>query len=478
MNLNLISTEFIFLLPITVLIYYLLPNRLRQYFLLLINLLFYASFGYIHVPIIISEAIIVWVFTARTGRLVRGNKPLLALSVTALVIILLFFKLGNQVSKSIVAPLGISFYTLQAISYTVDVYRGDLKAEKNFIKLITYLSFFPTITSGPIYRYKDFSKDHYRNIVNLKPEYDRIINGIIYMIYGYFLKLVISVRAAIAVDTVFENHRNTDYGWVVLAIVACLYSIQILTDFSGYSAIVIGIAQMLGYKVPENFASPYMSMTIKEFWARWHISLSSWLRDYIYIPLGGNRKGRLRKYLNIMMTFVISGFWHGTTGLHYLVWGGIHGFYQILGDATRSFIDDHVESIGIKRNSSFHHLLKRIVTFALVTIAWIFFRTGTKDAFLYIKEMLTTAGIVKALEGGMLTIGLATGDWILLIVSMIFVYIVDKIQYNKNLRFDEMISSQGSMAKCITVIILSLIILIFGIYGDRHSAGYFIYRDF
>lgn len=476
MNLNLTSTEFIFLLPIAVLVYYLIPNRLRQYYLLIINLLFYASFGYRYIPVIIIEALIAWVFTTRPR--FKGSKALLALSITILVVFLLSFKLGDHITESIVAPLGISFYTLQAISYIVDVYREEFEPEKNLIKMITYLSFFPTITSGPIYRYKDFSNEHNRNIEGLRPEYDRIVNGIIYMVYGYFLKLVISSRAAIAVDMVFANHRTANYGWVVLAIVACLYSIQIFTDFAGYSAIVIGIAQILGYKIPENFSVPYMSMSIKEFWGRWHISLSSWLKDYIYIPLGGNRKGRFRKYLNIMITFIISGLWHGVNSLHFLVWGCIHGIYQVVGDITGNFIENNVENIGIIRDSSFHHMLKRAFTFFFVTIAWIFFRTGTKDALIYIKEMLTTTGIVKVINGGLLTIGLSIGDWVLLGASLMFVYVVDKTQYNRGMRFDVLVESQGSMAKSVVIIVLSLTILIFGIYGDQHDASYFIYRGF
>ena len=476
MNLNLTSTEFLFLLPIAVLIYYLIPNRLRQYYLLLINLLFYTSFGYRYIPVIIIEALIVWSVAKIIE--IKRSKLLLVLSIIILVAILMFFKLGNNILESIVAPLGISFYTLQAISYIVDVYREEFEPEKNLIRLVTYLSFFPTITSGPIYRYKDFSNEYNRNIEGLRPEYDRIVNGIIYMVYGYFLKLVISSRTAIAVDTVFADHRTANYGWVVLVIVACLYSVQIFTDFAGYSAIVIGIAQILGYKIPENFSAPYMSMSIKEFWGRWHISLSSWLKDYIYIPLGGNRKGRFRKYLNIMITFIISGLWHGVNGLHFLVWGCIHGIYQVVGDITGNFIEKNVENIGIKRDSSFHHMIKRAFTFFLVTIAWIFFRTGTKDALIYIKEMLTTAGIVKVINGGLLTIGLSIGDWVLLGTSLMFVYVVDKTQYNRDVRFDVLVESQGSMAKSVVTIVLSLTILIFGIYGNQHDASYFIYRGF
>ena len=471
MNLNLTSTEFIFLLPITVLIYYLIPNKPRQYFLLLINLFFYASFGCRFIIVIFIEAIVAWLSTQKER---IHKKPTLPLAIIVLVLILLFFKLGNRVFDSIVAPLGISFYTLQAISYIVDVYRGNTEPERNPIKLITYLSFFPTITSGPIYRYKDFSIEHSRNNNKLKPEYDRIINGIVYMIYGYFLKLVIATRAGIAVDKVFGDFRTETYGGIFLAMVACLYSVQIYTDFAGYSAIVIGIAQILGYKIPENFNSPYMSMSIKEFWGRWHISLSSWLKDYIYIPLGGNRKGKLKKYVNVLITFIISGFWHGVNGWHYLVWGALHGLYQIIGDITKPYRAKIIPKIGMVEGSFFHRSMKRVLTFVFVTIAWIFFRTGVGDSVFYIRR-IASFGVGSVM---MSETGLSSLDIIILTVAILFVALVDIYQYRKDMRFDEMVYEQGVFARCFIIVCMSLFVLIFGIYGDQHDAGYFIYRDF
>ena len=478
---ELTSTEFVLLLPFVVLVYYLIPKKARQYYLILINLLFYSTFGYKYILVVLGEAILAWIAARLISK--SENEGILrrrwmVIAISSLILLLLFFKLGANITTSIVAPLGISFYTLQAISYVVDVERKEIEAEKSLVRLIMYLSFFPTITSGPIYRYKNFIDDHSRNITELKPEYNRIINGIIYVIYGYFLKLVISIRVQIAVDSVFADHRTAQYGWITLAVVAILYSIQIYSDFAGYSAIVIGIGHILGYRIPENFKAPYLSGSIREFWGRWHISLSSWLKDYIYIPLGGNRKGRIRKYLNIMITFIISGFWHGANGLHYIVWGALHGLYQLLGDITGAIRDRYVEKIGIVRQSGFHLFIKRVSTFIFVTLAWIFFRTGVTDALIYIREMFTTSGIVKALNGELLTVGLSMGDWILLLFSLALVYMIDRILYEKGMRFDTLVASQGSLARCIVVIVLSLVILIFGIYGDRHDAGYFIYQGF
>ena len=475
MTLELTSTEFILLLPPVVFLYYLIPNKSRQYFLLLINLLFYASFGYRYIPVIMAEAFIAWAVTyIIAGKGAGGRKALTATAVVVLIAILGFFKFGDRLSGSIIAPLGISFYTLQAISYIIDVYRGDVFPENNPLILLTYLSFFPTITSGPIYRYKDFIIENKRNNSGLKPEYDRMINGMVYMLYGYFLKLVIASRAGTAVDKVFGDYQTVNYGGVVLAVVACLYSVQIYTDFAGYSAIVIGIAQIVGYKVPENFLSPYMSMSIKEFWGRWHISLSSWLKDYIYIPLGGNRKGKFRKYLNILVTFIISGIWHTVNGWHYIVWGLIHGVYQIVGNITSPYRRIIIRKIGMAEDGIIRNMLKRAVTFGLVTVAWVFFRNGTVGSVRYLMSICS----LDVGNAGVADIGLTALDCIVLPLALIIVLIVDYIQYRTTLRFDEVVSLRGTVTRCAVIVSISLVILIFGLYGDQHDAGYFIYRDF
>lgn len=478
---ELTSTEFIILLPIAVLLYYLVPGKAQKYCLLLLNLLFYASFGYQFIAVIVFEAVIAWVASYYFSKNVEDSQKncvLVGISVVLFVGILLFYKLGSSLTSSIVAPLGISFYTLQAISYVIDVKRRVIPAEKSLLNLIIYLSFFPTITSGPIYRYKDFFEDPQRLTVGVKPEYERIINGILYIIYGYFLKLVIAARAGIAVDKVFGDYIKEQYGGIILAVVAVLYSIQIFTDFAGYSAIVIGIAQILGYSIPENFLAPYLSMSVREFWGRWHISFSSWLKDYVYIPLGGNRKGKLRKYLNVLITFAVSGIWHGVNGWHFLVWGLLHGSYQVIGDCTRTLRQKCFPYLGIVEGSYFHRLTKRLFAFSLVTIAWVFFRTGVSDALRYLRYTVTSLGLKQVFGGGFLQMGLSNLDWTVLVGALLIMVITDIVQYRKGLRFDAAISSQGVFARCVIVIALSLYILIFGIYGDQHDASYFIYRGF
>lgn len=477
-SLGLTSIEFIFLLPVVVVIYYLVPRRIKTYFLLLVNLFFYGSFGIKNISIVVLIASIIWMTALLYERTSPRVQPKLLLSISIAVItaILVFFKMGTKLNSTLVAPLGISFYSLQAISYIVDVYHERIKPEKNPLKLLMYLSFFPTITSGPIYRYRDFNEVYSNDVLDIKVDYYRITNGIVYMLWGYFLKLVIAERAAIPVNYVFENFVPDHYGGFVLSIIAITYSIQIYADFAGYSAIVIGIAQIMGFDIPENFSAPYMARSIKEFWRRWHISFSSWLKDYIYVPLGGNRDGRIRKYINIMITFLISGLWHGG-GLHFLAWGAIHALYQIVGDVMKNGREEIRSSIGIIKDSWFHRFLNTIITFLLITIAWIFFRTGVKDAITLIITVVISPHIDYVISGRLWEIGLSPFGWIVIGIGVAIVLFGDTLTY-RGIRIDKAIQSQGMLARCFFTIIISLMILILGVYGDQHDSSYFVYRDF
>ena len=480
MQFGLTSFEFIFLLPIVVAIYYLFPKKTRIYWLLFINVFFYYGIVKKFIYVLIIEALIAWIVSIAYEK-INGNIKKYVLIVTSFSIIigLSVFKIGTVLTDSIIVPVGVSFYSLQVISYLLDLKNGKIKPEKNLFSFMTYISFFPTITSGPIYRYGDWKNDFERNRAFLKPNYERITNGIIYMIYGYFLKLVIAERAAIPVNAIFDGYQylSSEYDGLFLFVIAVVYSIQIYADFAGYSAIVIGIAQILGYDIQDNFKAPYMAQNIKEFWGRWHVSLSSWLRDYIYIPLGGNRVGKIRKYINIFITFFISGLWHGCT-VHFIVWGIFHGVYQIVGDLTKNIRSKISPKIGIIKGNFFNRTVNRIFTFLLVTFAWIFFRTGTGGAIKYIIKIFTNIDFSCLISGTLMTLGLKPFEWFLLFISVLFVLFYDSVYYKSKKRFDVLVQSQGSMAKSITIIIMVLTILIFGIYGDQHDASYFVYRDF
>ena len=231
-------------------------------------------------------------------------------------------------------------------------------------------------------------------------------------------------------------------------------------DFAGYSAIVIGIAQIIGYDIPENFSAPYLSKDTKDFWGRWHISFSTWLRDYVYIPLGGNRKGNIRKNINILITFLVSGLWHGISP-HFVIWGGIHGLYRMTGDMLKQ---------GRKRY--------RLITFLMVTIAWIFFRLDTGDAILFLKGMLVNGWNTSVIVKELCNMGLLMFGWAIIVVSVAFVTGCDVAFYRKSIRFYDIINRLPIVIKEIALVGIILAILVLGIYGNQHDASYFIYRNF
>ena len=480
MQFGLTSFEFLFLLPIVVSIYYFFPKKIRVYWLLFVNVFFYYGIVKEYIYILIIEALIAWGVSIAYERINGKSKKYVLLIISFLVIIgLSVFKIGTVITDSIIVPVGVSFYSLQVISYLLDLKNEKIRPEKNFFSFMTYISFFPTITSGPIYRYIDWKDNFERNKAFLKPDYERITNGIIYMIYGYFLKLVIAERAAIPVNAIFDGYQylSSDYDGLLLFVIAVVYSVQIYADFAGYSAIVIGIAQILGYDIQDNFKAPYMAQNIKEFWGRWHVSLSSWLKEYVYIPLGGNRVGKIRKYINILITFFISGLWHGCK-VHFIIWGISHGVYQIISDLTKNIRNTISPKLGIINGNYFSRTLNRVITFLMVTFAWIFFRTGTGGAIKYIIKIFTNIDFSCMTSGTLMTLGLKPSGWFLLFICVMFVMFYDSVYYRSKKRFDVMVQSQGSMAKCVTIIVMVLTILIFGIYGDQHDASYFVYRDF
>ncbi|WP_306419742.1 MBOAT family O-acyltransferase [Salinimicrobium profundisediminis] len=288
----------------------------------------------------------------------------------------------NISSLNIILPVGISFYTFQTLSYIIDIYRGKIKATKNFINFAAFVSFFPQLVAGPIER-----------AANLLPQFRRkkrfipsqIIFGLNLILWGLFKKIVIADNCAIYADSIFRNYENLNSATLLLG--AFYFSFQIYADFSGYTDIAIGVAKLFGYDLMRNFNYPYFSRNIGEFWRRWHISLSTWFRDYIYIPLGGSRVGEWYRIRNILIVFLLSGFWHGANWT-FLIWGGIHAalFIPLLITKTnRKYLNPkHSNSIF----PSFRELLKILGTFSLVTFAWIFFRSeSVSAAFEYIKRI-------------------------------------------------------------------------------------------
>lgn len=372
----------------------------------------------------------------------------------------------------VILPVGISFYTFQALSYTVDVYRKELSPEKNLLKYALFVSFFPQLVAGPIERSKNLVRQiHERH----KFDYNRVRGGLLVMLWGYFLKLVVADRAAILVNTVYDAPEN--YSGLLLCLATVAFAVQIYCDFASYSIIASGAAKVMGFELMKNFEQPYFSTSIAEFWRRWHISLSGWFKDYLYIPMGGNRKGALRKYFNLTVVFLVSGLWHGASW-NYVIWGAVHGIYQVAGGITKNFRRLVCTLFNIDRQTTQYKLFQRILTFAMVCFGWIFFRsTSLTEALLIIKKIITDFEPWSIYGGGIATMGLDNANLLVLVLSLVLLYCVSKYEYNGKsamLRIEKM----NIFARWPVYFGLLFAVLILGIYGPGFAASQFIYFQF
>lgn len=370
----------------------------------------------------------------------------------------------------ILLPMGISFYTFQTLSYTIDVYRGTIKPEKGFLKLTLFVTFFPQLVAGPIERFDRLMPQFFGK---RKFILARAVDGVQIMILGYFKKVVIADRLSIAVNTIYNNPQN--YFGLHFFIATILFAFQIYCDFSAYSEIALGCAKVLGIELMENFQRPYFSKSIKEFWRRWHISLSIWFKDYLYIPLGGNRLGIARKYFNIFITFLASGLWHGANWT-FVIWGMLHGLYQIIGDITAEVRKKILKATGLE-NTYFLKLVEILITFTLVCFAWIFFRANSiADAIYIIKNLFNDIYnwfTIRYIYDTVTNMGLNLLEFIIAILSILILMVCEFCGRKENLYLR---LNRGSIiVKGGFYIFLVIIILTMGVY---HNASQFIYFQF
>lgn len=389
------SFHFLIFFPVVTTLYFLLPHRFRWGLLLAASCYFYMAFIPKYI-LILFITITVDYFAGIGLEATQGRKKkwILLASILANVGMLGFFKYFNFANEniaafanfidwnypienlSIILPIGLSFHTFQSLSYTIEVYRGHQKAERHYGYLALYVLFYPQLVAGPIERPQNILHQLHEEH---RFEYQRVTDGLKWMAWGMFKKVVIADRMALFVNPIYDSPTGHDGPALVFATLA--FAIQIYCDFSGYSDIAFGSAQVMGIKLMKNFQHPYFAKSISEFWRRWHISLSTWFRDYVYIPLGGNRAGVRRVILNLLITFLLSGLWHGANWT-FAIWGGLHGLFV----ALNHFIEPRWirlrESGFAKRFSPALDALSLLSTVGLVCFAWIFFRASTlSDAF-------------------------------------------------------------------------------------------------
>ena len=389
------SLEFLIFFPVVTLVYFVIPKKLKNFWLLVTSYYFYMCWDAKYALLIAASTVVTYfsgIFIDKIKEKYQDKNKQAVYSKMILVGcclfnlgILVYFKyfswildninavFGRTIALpwSIVLPVGISFYTFQALGYTIDVYRGEIKAEKNLLRYALFVSFFPQLVAGPIERTKNLLN---QLECNEDFNYKNVKDGLLLMLWGFFEKIVIADKAAVLVDNVYNSYAEQEGA--VLLVATIIFAFQIYCDFGGYSHIAIGAAKVLNVNLMDNFRQPYFALNIKDFWNRWHISLSTWFRDYLYIPLGGNRCSRLRKHCNLFITFFVSGLWHGASW-HYVVWGALHGIYQIISDCTKKTRQTLLNKLKIKTDCFSYRLWQRMITFILVCFIWLFFRAGT-----------------------------------------------------------------------------------------------------
>ena len=487
------STEFMIFFPITLILYWIFPKKYRYICLFIASYTFYMFWNPKYALLMGTSTVVTFLSGVLIEKL-KYKRTVVAFSFIINLAILIFFKYFDFLLQNInivlstlniqlinkpfdvILPVGISFYTFQALSYTIDVYRGEIKSEKNIIKYALFVSFFPQLVAGPIER----SRNLLIQIEDLEKvkrfDYERITEGLTLMLFGYFQKMVIADRAAILVDTVFNGYY--EYNSMALILAAIFFAIQIYCDFGSYSLIAIGTAKVMGINLMENFNTPYFARSVKEFWGRWHISLSTWFRDYLYIPLGGNRCSNIRKSFNILVTFLVSGLWHGAN-FTFIAWGAIHGIFHIIEEQLKPIKEKYLNKFKIKTNAFSFALIEIIITFIIVDLAWIFFRAETiHDAIHYIQRIFTRIDLWTLFDGTLYGLGLNIFEMNILIIALFILISFDLVKYTRKESIFEFLNKQNLYFRWFVMLFLIFYIIVYGKYGAGFDPKQFIYFQF
>ena len=480
------SISFLIFFPIVTFLYFVTPYRFRVSLLLFASCVFYMAFipSYI---LILAITILIDYFAGIMIEKTEGatRKNYLILSIISTVAVLFVFKYFNffntnmqRVSDflhwnysmstlNLILPIGLSFHTFQSLSYVIEVYRGNQKSERNFLVYAVYVMFYPQLVAGPIERPQNLLHQFHEKH---DFDYKQVTDGLKLMAWGMFKKVVIADRLASFVDVVYKAPQN--YNGVSLCLATLFFSFQIYADFSGYSDIAIGSAQVMGFKLMRNFNRPYFAKNISDFWKRWHISLSTWFRDYVYISLGGSRVPWYKRQINLIIVFLLSGLWHGANWT-FVVWGGLHGFYLVFAIWTKPLRENFIKLIRLDRFPLLLKCAQVTITFIIVTFAWIFFRAKSMNDAIYIVTHLFTGfdgnlatKIVKFAE-----LQSTMSFWIG-ITAVVLLFLVQLVQRKGSIR--QMISTKPYYIRWASYFALVIAILFFGYFSNQN----FIYFQF
>lgn len=483
------SLDFAIFLPIVFVLYWVLSKniRLRNLFILAASYYFYGCWNWKFLSLIIISSIVDYYIGQSLYKEESQKKRKLLLYVSLLVNLgfLVYFKYFNFFIESfvdafslfgskleistlnIILPVGISFYTFQTLSYTVDIYKKKFEPTNDIVAFFAFVAFFPQLVAGPIERAShllpQFFKKHEFNYAQVK-------SGLLLILWGLFKKMVVADRLAVVVNETFNNVDS--YMGVEFMIGTLFFAFQIYCDFSGYSDIAIGISRTMGFDLMKNFERPYFSKSITEFWRRWHISLSTWFRDYVYIPLGGSRKGKYRTYFNLFMVFFISGIWHGAA-MTFVIWGAIHGIIIVLEKATSKQRKSVFAKINLTKENVVGKLFFIGITFTIVCFAWIFFRANSaKDSWAIVAKILSfqKSDIAIASDLGMNAIEFYA-SFVFIIFMLSFEWFHAKYNLAKQL------ARQHIAARWTLYVVAAVTIIIFGVYGSFKESE-FIYFQF
>ncbi len=492
------SFEFIIFFPIVVLVFYIVPKKFRQIWLLLASYYFYMGWNAKYAFLILISTLITYTCAVLMEHAGTGSKKKRVVVLTVGLVlnlgILAFYKyfyflrdsiasilsvFGIKMGASrfdILLPVGISFYTFQALGYMIDVYRGTVKAERNFVRYALFVSFFPQLVAGPIER-SGHLLGQIEAISHKKSwNFDKVTRGLLMVLWGFFMKMVIADRAAVFVNQVFDKYYV--YHGVALILASILFAVQIYCDFASYSVIALGAARILGIELMVNFEAPFFSRSISELWRRWHISLSSWFRDYLYVPLGGNRCSRARKYFNNMVTFTVSGLWHGASW-NYVVWGAIQGVYIVIGDLLKPLKTGFQTYFHVRIKAFGYQFCQGLCTFILFVLSLVFFRADTvKDACYYLYRMFTSFDVWSFFDESIYHLGLERNEMNVMLIGIVILILVDAYYARKKALFDVLVKEQPLAVQYVIVAVLLVMVIVFGVYGEGYDAAQFIYFQF